>query len=224
MQQAEAGIEGAGAPGIDTVEAAPGMLGAADRGLGHGLSTLNAAGTCIILFLTLMTDAEVILRKLSDVPGLNDATIALQRWLTADPDLTYYTAPFRFGPLEGVLELSELSIVAIVFLQLGYAVRSGKMVRSDGLTSVLSRNAPRTGHGLMLVYNLLGIAFFAAIIAGGYSIFEQHWQQGLWIGTAGLFAAPTWPVKLAVLVGSAAVILQLAMFSVRHARALTLRR
>ncbi len=179
----------------------------------------NAVGTSIILFLTVMIDTEVISRKLADIPGLNDLAVSIQRALYGDPSITDRTA-FQFGPIEGVFELGELAIVVIVFLQLGYATRAGKMVRSDGLSMILQRRAPAAGHALSAIFNLLGAAFFCAILLGGYDIFAQHWSEGLWAGTQGLFSVPTWPAKLAVLLGSTGVALQFIVFAFQHIKAI----
>ena len=196
-------------------------LGAPDLILGWVLMVFNAVGTSIILFLTIITDAEVISRKLFDIPGLNDLMVSLQRFFYGDPSLTHDTA-FTFGPIEGVFELSELAIVVIVFLQLGYATRSGKMVQSDGLASLLLRRKPAIGHALAALFNVLGMLFFAAIILGGFDVFSQHYTESLWAGTQGLFAVPTWPAKLVVLVGSAGVGLQLLLFALQHLKAMRL--
>lgn len=207
----------------DTPEPVPSgalpSLGAPDRILGWVLMAFNAVGTSIILFLTLITDAEVISRKLFDIPGLNNFMVSAQRWLYGDPGLTDKTA-FTFGPIEGVFELSELAIVVIVFLQLGYATRSGKMVQSDGLSSFLLKRKPAFGHALSAAFNLLGMLFFIAIIFGGFDVFTQHYTEGLWAGTQGLFSVPTWPAKFVVLVGCAGVALQLLIFALRHLKAM----
>jgi TRAP-type mannitol/chloroaromatic compound transport system permease small subunit len=198
---------------------APTSLGAPDRILGWVLIAFNAVGTTIILFLTIVTDTEVISRKLADIPGLNDLAVAFQRWLYDMPNLADRDA-FQFGPIEGVLELSELAIVVIVFLQLGYATRAGKMVRSDGLLSILQKRAPSIGHLLGLFFNLVSAAFFCAILWGGWDIFHESVTEGHWAGTQGLFSVPTWPAKLVVLLGSAGVALQFLVFAIQHGRAL----
>ena len=50
----------------------------------------------------------------------------------------------------------KLSIVAIVFIQLGHTLRSGRMTRSDGLLRMLRVRLARTSHGITLVFNLAG--------------------------------------------------------------------
>lgn len=197
----------------------PSWLGVPDHLLGLVLIAFNAVGTSVILFLTIITDTEVISRKMADIPGLNDLTVSIQQWLYGDPSISDRTG-FTFGPIEGVFELSELAIVVIVFLQLGYATRSGKMVQSDGLASLLLKRVPKLGHALAGIFNILGALFFSCIIVGGFDIFLQHYTEGLWAGTQGLFAVPTWPAKLVVLVGSAAVALQLLIFAAKHFRAM----
>ncbi len=196
-------------------------LGAPDRILGWVLMAFNAVGTSIILFLTIITNTEVISRKLFDIPGLNDLMVSVQRFLFSDPGLTDRTA-FTFGPIEGVFELSELAIVVIVFLQLGYATRSCNRVESDGLSSLLLKRKPAIGHALAALFNILGMLFFTAIIFGGFVVFSQHYTEGLWAGTQGLFAVPTWPAKLVVLVGCAGVALQLLSFALQHLKAMRL--
>ena len=57
------------------------------------------------------------------------------------------------APIDGVTEMVELSIVTIVFLQLGDAVRSGRLTRSDGLFKRLLRDKPNLGHLLGAFYS-----------------------------------------------------------------------
>ena len=48
-------------------------------------------------------------------------------------------------PVEGVIELVEMSIVVIVFLQLGDATRRGRLTRSDGLFNQILARRPTIG-------------------------------------------------------------------------------
>ena len=61
-------------------------------------------------------------------------------------------------PIDGVTELVELSIVAIVFLQLSDAVRNGRLTRSDSLYKRLCDRNPKLGHlfGIVFEMQLMG--------------------------------------------------------------------
>ena len=47
--------------------------------------------------------------------------------------------------LPGVIELAELGIVSIVFLQIADTLKSGKLMRSDALLNVINTAFPRVG-------------------------------------------------------------------------------
>ena len=58
---------------------------------------------------------------------------------------------------------ASLSIVAIVFLQLPHALRSGRITRVETLSDWLARHAPRFGATLQGFYSLLGAALFIVL-------------------------------------------------------------
>jgi TRAP-type mannitol/chloroaromatic compound transport system permease small subunit len=47
-------------------------------------------------------------------------------------------------------------------------------------------------------------------------IFTRAWERDEFIGSIGDFTAPVWPIKLAVLIGSAMLILQLLAGLIRR--------
>lgn len=120
------------------------------------------------------------------------------------------------APIDGVTEMVELSIVAIVFLQLGDAVRSGRLIRSDGLFSRLLADKPNFGHLLGAFYELCGAFFFSAILVGSYSRLLEAWERGYYAGNKGLFVMPVWPVRLILVVGCSTVILVFLVAMGRH--------
>lgn len=111
-------------------------------------------------------------------------------------------------PLPGVAEIVSLSIVALVFLQLAHTLRIGRMAKVDLFMEMLARRSPRLAATCLLVANLLGIATFAAILYGSTPIFLQSFSNGEYVGVQGTFTAPTWPAKLAIVVGSALMCVQ----------------
>lgn len=110
------------------------------------------------------------------------------------------------APIDGVTELVELSIVAIVFLQLADAVRNRRLTRSDGLYSRIREKTPRLGHVLGIFFDLAGAAFFLTIIAGSIPRFIDAWERGYYSGNKGIFVVPVWPVRLILVIGAITVV------------------
>lgn len=110
------------------------------------------------------------------------------------------------APIDGVTELVELSIVAIVFLQLGDAVRNGRLTRSDGLYNKIKEKMPRLGHVLGAFYDLAGAVFFMTLIAGSVPRFIDAWEHNYYSGNKGIVVIPIWPVRLIIVIGAVTVI------------------
>jgi len=103
------------------------------------------------------------------------------------------------APINGTAELVTASIVIIVFLQAGYAIRSRSMLRADFLVTHLPASVPRF---LLAVGYLLGVAFFLMIITGGWEESVQSFIEGEFEGE-GALRVPSWPARWTVLLGSA---------------------
>ena len=142
------------------------------------LGAMNALGTVWIFLLMVLINADILGREL-------------------------FSAPVR-----GTTELLSLSIVGIVFLQLGHTLMVGRMTRSDMVIENLLTLRPRIGRGLQGLFNLLGVLFLAVIFWGSIAPFEEAIEIGEYVGAAGDFTAPTWPIRLLILIGSAATGLQ----------------
>lgn len=142
------------------------------------LGAMNALGTVWIFLLMVLINSDILGRELFSTP------------------------------VRGTTELLALSIVGIVFLQLGHALMSGRMTRSDMLIENLLIARPRAGRALQGVFNLLGVVFLVIIFWGSLALFEEAIEIGEYVGAAGDFTAPTWPVRLLILIGAAATGLQ----------------
>ena len=114
------------------------------------------------------------------------------------------------APVAGVPELVTLSIVAIVFLQIPQALRAGRLTRSDALPQWLARTRPGLGRWLETLFDLISMAVVWVIVSTTWPIFTRAWERGEFIGAMGDFTAPTWPVKLTILVGGTMLTLQFA--------------
>lgn len=154
------------------------------------VSALNGAGSVLIFGLVVLINLDIIAR-------------------------------FVFNaPISGVTELVELSIVAIVFLQIGDAVRAGRLTRSDGLYLRLCERRPRLGHVLGACFDIAGAIFFVAIVIGGIPRLFDAWQRGYFSGIRGVFVVPVWPVRLVLVTGALTAAVVFLTLAVRHLRAL----
>ncbi|MBM3568309.1 MAG: TRAP transporter small permease [Alphaproteobacteria bacterium] len=164
---------------------ASGGAGGREPALSFGglLAGLNALGTVLILFLMALINLDVGLRY------------------------------FFNSPIRGVPELVGLSIVAIVFLQLAHALRLGKFTRSDVLLGPLLRDRPRIGHGLQMLYHLTGAVLLGIMLWALVPLLVEAWVEDLYVGAKGDFTAPEWPVKLVLVVGSAACAIQFLLLA-----------
>ena len=120
------------------------------------------------------------------------------------------------APISGVPEMVTLSIVAIVFLQAPQALKSGRMTRSDAVIGYLGKRAPNTAQTLDTIYDALAVVVVSAILYATYPIFLKAWQRSEFVGAAGDFTAPVWPVKLMILIGGLLLALQFAARIVRR--------
>jgi TRAP-type mannitol/chloroaromatic compound transport system permease small subunit len=123
------------------------------------------------------------------------------------------------APLHGVAEIAGLAVVAIVFLQLASTLRHGRMSRADIFIDGFVQRRPRTGHALRSLFHLLGFAVMALIVYATAPQLVRAWQDNDFVGVESVFAVPTWPVRLCVLLGCAATALQYLLLSWADARA-----
>jgi len=106
-------------------------------------------------------------------------------------------------PVQGVREIVANSIVIIVFLQAGYAIRSRSMLSAEFLVDRFPPWARRAALGLGY---LLGVAFFVFIIWGGWQLAVDSWVGGEFEGE-GALRVPAWPTRFMILFGSVLAII-----------------
>jgi TRAP-type mannitol/chloroaromatic compound transport system permease small subunit len=146
-------------------------------------SGLNVVGTLLIVAIMLLVNADVIGRG-----ALN-------------------------APISGVPEMVSMSIVAIVFLQIAQTFRKGRLTRSEAVLGWLGARAPRLRAGVELLFALAGMALIWVLLRASTPLFAKSWTRGTFEGTIGDFTAPVWPVKLVILIGCTALLVQLALYA-----------
>ncbi|MFT4795319.1 MAG: TRAP-type mannitol/chloroaromatic compound transport system permease small subunit [Paracoccaceae bacterium] len=115
------------------------------------------------------------------------------------------------SPVSGVPEIVSMSIVAIVFLQVAQAFRLGRLTRTEAVLDFIEKRAPRLRFLLELVFSLAAIALIWQLFWASQPLFLKAWVRGTYEGTVGDFTAPIWPVKLIILIGCAALFVQLLL-------------
>lgn len=125
------------------------------------------------------------------------------------------------SPLSGTLELTEMGIVAIVYLQLAHTIRVKGLTRSDTLLLFLARiRAKGAALALRMVFNLTGTLILSIIAYGQVSRLVDAWSRGYYKGNVGIFTAPTWPLEAIILLGAAAGAIQFLILAYRNLLAL----
>ena len=115
---------------------------------------------------------------------------------------------FFAHPFHGVNELVEMSIVGIVFMQLGDATRRGRLTRSDGFYNLMRARAPGFWRYQATIFELLGITFFVIVLTGAIPEMIDAYKLDYFVGEEGLFTFPEWPIKLVIVLGCLVTLLQ----------------
>ena len=101
------------------------------------------------------------------------------------------------SPVYGVREIVMNSIVIIVFLQAGYAIRSRSMLKAD---FVIDRAPAWFRRIALAVGYLLGAGFFLIIVTGSVESAIYSWVANEYEGE-GALRVPAWPTRFMILFG-----------------------
>jgi len=121
-------------------------------------------------------------------------------------------------PIEGVAELVALSIVGIVFLQLAHTLSVERFIRSDVFILPLLQRKPRAGYALQCVQHGMGGLLCLMMLVFTAPVFVESWVEGEYVGTAGVFTAPKWPIHFIVCVGAGLTAVQYFLHTWRDLR------
>jgi TRAP-type mannitol/chloroaromatic compound transport system permease small subunit len=91
------------------------------------------------------------------------------------------------------------------------AFRLGRLTRTKAVLDFIEKRAPRLRFLLELVFSLAAIALIWQLFWASQPLFLKAWVRGTYEGTVGDFTAPIWPVKLIILIGCAALFVQLLL-------------
>ena len=101
-------------------------------------------------------------------------------------------------PISGTKEIVANSVVIIVFLQVGFAVRSNSMLRADFLVATL----PKPAQKALLIFALaLGAALFFFLMKAGIKPAVRSFVNGEFDGE-GVLRVPVWPTRWMIVFGA----------------------
>lgn len=178
-------------PGDGRLDGAGRRQSAPLRAFGGLVGGMNALGSAWILVLMLLINADAFGRTLFD------------------------------KPIIGVIEIIQISIVGIVFMQLADSLRRGILTRSDGLFLQVNARSPTAGRVMAAATHVFGACFMGLILYGSWEPMIESWVQNHYIGIPGMFTAPMWPVKGIIVLASAVTMVQFLLLAVQHVRPAT---
>jgi TRAP-type mannitol/chloroaromatic compound transport system permease small subunit len=97
---------------------------------------------------------------------------------------------FFGSPVAGVAEIVSLSIVAIVFLQLGHAIKAGALARTDIFLTAVRKRSPRAGAFINGLFFLVATLLFVVLFYGSWGKLIDAWTSNEHVGVYGLFVTP----------------------------------
>jgi TRAP-type C4-dicarboxylate transport system permease small subunit len=110
-----------------------------------------------------------------------------------------------------ISELSALTLVMIVYLQLGAAVRHNRLARADIFIEALRLRRPRAAVVLGALFDIAGAGMLGLIAWSTVRILETDMRRGEYIGVTGVLTVPTWPFRAVILFGMAVAAVQFAI-------------
>lgn len=141
---------------------------------------LNIVGSCLIFGLVILVGLDVLGRNLLG------------------------------APVPGVPEMVSLTIVGIVFLQIPQCLRVGRVSRTEAMDMFLASHFPPLRPVLHTIFDLISIFLIGVVLVATWPMFLKSVTRHEYIGAVGNFTAPTWPIRLAILIGCTFLILQFA--------------
>lgn len=160
------------------------LLDTVNRGFGGLVLAANALGSAWIVVVMFIVVADILLRYLFN------------------------------APLDGTTEIVQASIIAILYLQIAFTLRSGRLTRSDAFYARLMQRRPAAAHLLGLVFHLAGLLFMLAVIWPAWGRWVRAYEAGDFEGVPGVFTFPRWPAYFVLFLGCVLMAIQFALLMI----------
>jgi TRAP-type C4-dicarboxylate transport system permease small subunit len=163
-----------------------------DRGLAgwwsRGVDGLAALGSILIVILMAMICADVLARNIAG------ASLPL------------------------IPEAGALTVVLIVFLQLGAAVRNDRLASTEFVMEALAGRSPRAAAVLRAAFDMVGAAICAGVAWASWGILANDFAHGEFIGIIGIATMPTSPFRARLFLGATVAAIQFVLMAARRLR------
>lgn len=120
-------------------------------------------------------------------------------------------------PVPATAEIVSAAIVAVVFLQLPLAIRSGRGIRSDMFIDRLRKRSPRAGDALDTLHHLAGALMLAILVYYLWPQLEATITRHRTVGLHGILLLPRWPFTLCVFMGAVLAMVQYVLLTITFA-------
>ena len=121
-------------------------------------------------------------------------------------------------PMVGTVEIVSMSIVGIIYLQLGQALRYERFIRSDAILGRLLLSRPRAGYAVQAFHHLVGAILLGLMVHFCIPETISAWQQSEYLGTEGVFVFYIWPIDALVTLGATVTAIQFLLHFARDVR------
>lgn len=118
-----------------------------------------------------------------------------------------------------IAELGALTVVLIVFLQLGAAVRNDRLAATDFVMEAMAARRPRAAAALRALFDLAGAAICAGVAWASWGILWRDVDHREFIGVIGVATLPTSPFRALIFLGAVVAAIQFVLMAVRRLRA-----
>lgn len=119
-----------------------------------------------------------------------------------------------------ISELGALTLVMIVYLQLGATVRADRLARTEVFFVPFKARRPRLGALLAALFDAVGAAMIGLIAWSTIRILEKDFASGEFIGVPGIATVPTWPFRALILIGVTMAAVEFALRAIGALRSL----
>jgi len=124
------------------------------------------------------------------------------------------------APFDGTTEVIQASIIVVLYLQIAYTARSGRLTRSDAFYNWLTGRHPKLGNALGLFFHAAGAALMVTIMWPGWSRWLNAYQAGDYEGIPGVFTFPRWPAYFVLWLGCGLMAIQFALLFIDNVLAI----
>lgn len=124
------------------------------------------------------------------------------------------------APIDGTTEVIQASIIIVLYLEIAYTLRSGRLIRSDAFYNWLSARSSLIGNVLGLLFHAAGAALMIAIMVPGWPRWLNAYRAGDYEGIPGVFTFPRWPAYFVLFIGCLLMAIQFALLMIDNVLAL----